>query len=89
MVTASLLVILIMRRRWASAYVMLQHEDDSECAQLSRAAGQCMTCHSGGHFGPILCENGECPALYARLGAARRLAAAGTKLERMNISEPW
>ena len=48
----------------------------------------CARCHSGGAMGPVLCENGECEVLYARLGAQTRLAALLPSIERM-LSIDW
>lgn len=53
-----------------------------------RAHALCARCHSGGVMGPVLCENGECEVLYARLGAQTRLAALLPSIERM-LSIDW
>ena len=52
-------------------------------ARHCRAHALCARCHSGGLLGPVLCENGECEVLYARLGAQTRLAALLPSMERM------
>lgn len=43
----------------------------------------CARCHSGGVLGPVLCENGECEVLYARLGMQTRLQALLPSMQRM------
>ncbi|GFR40571.1 hypothetical protein Agub_g1149, partial [Astrephomene gubernaculifera] len=61
-------------------------DDNTAFTQLASALATCLTCHSGGHAaGALLCENGECPQLFARLGAVRRLAASGERLERLDL----
>ncbi|GIL98965.1 hypothetical protein Vretimale_4190 [Volvox reticuliferus] len=72
----------------ATTYLRLLEDDNTAAVQLASALSSCMRCHSGGRFGPVLCENGECGVLFARLGAARRLAAFGERLERLDVSEP-
>ncbi|KAG2436758.1 hypothetical protein HXX76_006282 [Chlamydomonas incerta] len=63
-------------------------EDSAAAAALATAVSACTACHSGGAAaGALLCENGECAHLYGRVGAARRLAASGQRLERLARSE--
>ncbi len=70
-------------------YLSQLAEENAAAVQLASAHRACLACHSGGHLGEVLCENGECRALYGRLGAARRLAAAAQRLGRMDLCEPW
>lgn len=53
--------------------------------RLAAASAQCLRCHSGGQHTSIACSNGECSVLYDRLGAARRLAAAAVRVQRLGI----
>ncbi len=70
-------------RRLPSTYLRLMYDDSTATMQLNLALSACMRCHSGGWIGTVLCENGECGTLFARLGAVRRLAAADERLERL------
>ena len=53
--------------------------------RLTAASSQCMRCHSGGQHARIACSNGECNVLYDRLGAARKLAAASVRMQRLGL----
>ncbi|KAK9916419.1 hypothetical protein WJX75_002409 [Coccomyxa subellipsoidea] len=44
----------------------------------------CMDCHSGGLTGKVLCENGECPVLYARLSTAAKLNSLDHSFRRLD-----
>lgn len=52
--------------------------------KLAGATAQCMRCHSGGHFEPVLCTNSDCPVLYMRYECPqnlRHMESALTKLD--------
>ncbi|PNG99599.1 hypothetical protein TSOC_014618, partial [Tetrabaena socialis] len=68
---------------WLSTYLAQLADDGTATLQLCSAHSTCMACHSGGHYGAVLCENGECGTLFARLGSARRVAAATERVARM------
>ena len=54
-------------------------------ARQSAAHAACRACHSALAAQPVLCENAECPAAYARWGASSRLQAADRSLRRLDI----
>lgn len=74
--------------RWGAAYAAACEEDNQQQDHLARAVSACIDCHSGGLLGEVACENAECPALYDRLGAARRVLATGAKLSRLRLCDP-
>ena len=74
---------------WAQAYLGALQEEGRQWEQLCGAQAACLSCHSGGHCGPVVCENGECPALFPRLAAARALAGVEGRLERLEAHCGW
>jgi hypothetical protein len=74
---------------WARTLLGTLQDDSRKWQQLCRAEAACLACNSGGHAGPVVCENGECPALYPRLAAARALAASEGRLERPDAHYGW
>ena len=70
--------------KWEEVYLeCLQHVDRLEHRQAG-AQAYCMRCHSGGMTGKVVCENGECPVLYARVESAARLVTVNTFLRRLD-----
>jgi DNA polymerase delta subunit 1 len=60
-------------------------EAGEAAAHGAAAAAACRACDSALLCQPILCANGECPVTYARIEAARRAAAAGAALRRLEM----
>ncbi|KAL4859641.1 DNA polymerase delta catalytic subunit [Chlorella vulgaris] len=71
--------------RWEDCYVNLLEEQAGVEARQCSAYAACRDCHSGGAVGPVLCENGECPVTYTRLGCSSRLQLVDKQLRRMDI----
>lgn len=74
---------------WAATYVAALEGLGDQQRQLCGAVSKCTSCHSGGLYGALACQNDECDVLFARMGAARRMAAVDLKLRRLEASEPW
>ena len=70
--------------KWEQVYVeYMQLVDNLERRQTS-AQAFCVRCHSGGMAGPVVCENGECPVLYARVESAGRLVTVNNLVKRLD-----
>ncbi|DBA67150.1 TPA: hypothetical protein ACH3X2_001471 [Trebouxia sp. C0005] len=70
--------------KWEEVYLeYLQHVNRLEHRQAG-AYAYCMRCHSGGESGSVVCENGECPVLYARVESAARLTTVSTFVKRLD-----
>lgn len=68
----------------ARVYLEILSEVDAAESRHHAACSTCIRCHSGGLFGPILCENGECAVMYSRLSAGHRLTTASHNLRRLD-----
>ncbi len=60
-----------------------KHVDEFE-THRAQALSYCARCHSGGLGQPVVCENGECPVLYARIESAARLTTVSQSLARLD-----
>jgi hypothetical protein len=70
--------------KWAAVYLTEVQQEGAAAAAYTTAHSQCRACHSGGQgLGQVLCENGECPVVYERYAAARKLATAQHRLQRL------
>ena len=70
--------------KWEEVYEgFLQHANKLEHRQAG-ATAYCMRCHSGGMNGLVVCENGECPVLYARVESASRMVTVNNLLKRLD-----
>jgi hypothetical protein len=72
--------------RWAATHVSCLGALRAAERELAAAHSACRACHSGGQLGAVVCANGECPVLYGRASAPRRLADARHRLERLELS---
>ena len=70
--------------RWKAVYLSNLAEANSAAARLTTAHSECLGCHSGGLTGRLVCENGECAVLFARLSASNRLSAVTHNLKRLD-----
>lgn len=74
--------------RRAETLLGLLHEDALQEARRCAAYAACRQCHSGTIEELVLCDNGECPVTYDRLGTAATLRTLGTSLKRIDIYGP-
>jgi len=68
-------------------YLELLGEERRLDRRLCTTSAMCARCHSGGLTRPILCQNGECSVLYARLGTQTKLenlALSMNRIEKLN-----
>jgi len=70
--------------RWATVYLTNLAELNSAAVRHTAALANCLGCHSGGLTGRLVCENGECSMLFARLSAGSRLATVTHNLKRLD-----
>ncbi|KAF6253905.1 hypothetical protein COO60DRAFT_1642829 [Scenedesmus sp. NREL 46B-D3] len=63
--------------------IAVTKEASDAAAKVCAAQSACRSCHSGGQLGAVVCENGECPVVYARLSGERQVATAEHKLLRL------
>ncbi|KAF8067421.1 POLD1 [Scenedesmus sp. PABB004] len=68
----------------AAVLVALTAEAGGAAARLAAAHSACRRCGSGCQFGAVLCENGECPVMYARLASERAGRTAAHALARLD-----
>ncbi|KAK9810365.1 hypothetical protein WJX72_009511 [[Myrmecia] bisecta] len=68
----------------AAVYLDLQQQENHYAMRFGLAMSSCIQCHSGGLTGPVLCENGECPVLHARLESQARQRAVQRNLQRLD-----
>lgn len=71
--------------KWEEAYLGALGEAAAAEARAAAAAAACRSCDSATLGQPVLCDNGECPVTYARLGAAADASAAAKALRRLDI----
>ena len=71
--------------KWEETYLSLLEEQAASEARQSAAFAACRDCHSGGVLGTVLCDSGECPVTYARLGSSSRLQQLDQQLRRLDI----
>lgn len=62
---------------------LLQERNIAE-DRLAASHAFCTRCHSGGTSGAFLCDNGECPVLYARLASSARIGPLQQSLLRLD-----
>ncbi len=70
--------------RWAGVYLSNLAELNSAAVRHTAAHSSCLACHSGGLTGRLVCENGECGVLFARLSVSNRLSVADHNLRRLD-----
>lgn len=70
--------------KWEETYLeYLGHVNKLE-ARKAGAHAYCMRCDSGAGEGAVVCENGECPVLYARVESQARLETVTQALKRLD-----
>ena len=69
---------------WAGAYLDLLRDSNLAEDRLAASQAFCTRCHSGGPSGAFLCDNGECPVLYARLASSARIGPLQQSLSRLD-----
>ena len=69
--------------KWAQVYLTELTNESQAVACLTKGLTQCRWCHSGAQLGEVVCGNGECPVVYERLGAGRRILNVQHRLQRL------
>jgi hypothetical protein len=67
----------------AAVYLQTVQEQVRASASFCAAHSACRRCHSGGLMGGVVCENGECPVLYARFRAEREVRNTDHRLQQL------
>lgn len=70
--------------KWEEVYEGLMQRENRLEHRRAGAHAFCMRCHSGGMTGAVVCENGECPVLYARVESSARMVTVGNLLRRLD-----
>lgn len=70
--------------KWEEVYEGLRQHANRLEHRWAGASAFCMRCHSGGMTGAVVCENGECPVLYARVESAARMVTMSNLLRRLD-----